>query len=313
MYRVGIDLGGMSIKVGIVDFDGKILIQKSADTNSEKGHLYVMEKMKEIIFELAEELSIKVDDIEYIGVGTPGTVDYENGIVISAYNLGFDNVNIRQILSVLTKRPVYVGNDADCVALAELYCGGGVSYDNILAITIGTGIGGGLIINRKPVSGSFNGGGEFGHMVISVNGRPCSCGRLGCFEAYSASSSLTKEIKRVASENKDSILVKLVGGDIEKLNPKILFEAKDRGCEVAISILDEYNLYLAEALANFINMFEPQIILVGGGISKQGENLLKDVRKLTLEKCFDKNSKVKIETAHHFNDAGIIGASFLGK
>ncbi len=313
MYRIGIDLGGMTIKAGIVDADGKILLQTNVDTNSEKGHLHVINLMKELTFELLEKTSLSVNDIEYIGVGTPGTVDCDNGIVVSAYNLGFSNVNIRKILSELTNINVYVGNDADCAALAELYCGSGVGYNNIIAITIGTGIGGGLIVDRKSVSGAYNGGGEFGHMVISVNGRPCSCGRLGCFEAYCAASSLTKVIKQKASENTNSILYNLVDGDIEKLNPKVLFVAKEKNCPVALEILDEYNLYLSESLANLINMFEPEIILIGGGISKQGENLLKDVRKLTFEKCFNKNSKVKIETAFHFNDAGIIGASFLGK
>ncbi len=312
MYRIGVDLGGMTIKAGIVNEKGEILISNSIPTDSERGSDSVLERMSDLCFHLVEKFNIKMEDIVSIGVGTPGTVNSNEGIVIVNFNLGFNNVELTKFISEKTGRPCFVENDANCAGLAEYYVGNAKGYSNLLTITIGTGIGGAYITDGKCLSGSFFGGGELGHMVVAVNGRPCTCGRKGCFEAYSSARELTTEMKRVGKENMSSTLVKMVDGDIEKLNPRVLFDALEKDCPVAKGIFDEYLLYFAEALGNFITIFEPEIILIGGGLSKQGEKLLGKLRPLVYERCFGQKSVVKIETTKFFNDAGIIGAAFIG-
>lgn len=313
MYRIGVDLGGMTIKAGIVDDKGTIVISKSVPTDSHLGVDNVLDSIVKLTFDLVEEYGISIDEIESIGVGTPGTVDTKKGIVLVNYNLGFENVNITKIISEKTGKPCFVENDANAAGIAEYHVGSGRNFKNIITITIGTGIGGSYISNGECLAGSYFNGGEFGHMVISVNGRPCTCGRNGCFESYCSARELTTEIKRVAKLNTDSILVELVNGEIDELNPKVMFEALEKGCIVAKQVFDEYILYFAEAIANFICVFEPEIVLIGGGLSKQGEKLLAPLRPLVYKRCFGGSDKVKIETTKFLNDAGIIGASFLGK
>lgn len=313
MYRVGIDLGGMTIKCGIVDYNGKIYAQKNIPTESEKGSEHVIQNMKNLILELINEFNITIDDIKSIGIGSPGTIDIKQGILIHSYNLNFDNVHICKSLSQKLQKPVYLENDANCASICEFYAGAAKDYNTALVITLGTGVGGGYIKNGKCQSGAFFNGGELGHMVLSVNGRQCTCGRRGCLEAYCSATSLIAQSVKYATTFKESILNKIVQGDLNKLNPKVLFEAKDQGCQYAVQIINEFNLYLSEGIANYINILEPEIVLLGGGISKQGEKLLSDIRPLVYKKCYNKNSKVKINIAKHFNDAGIIGASFLGQ
>ncbi len=313
MYRIGVDLGGMTIKAGVVDTAGNIMYKESCDTGAERENSEILKSMAELILSVIKNANLTLEDIDSVGVGSPGTVDVEKGIVLSAYNLGFENVEIKKTIEEYTKLPVFVENDANCASIAEYYAGNGKGYKSVFLVTIGTGVGGGLAKDGKCDSGAFFSGGEFGHMVIRTGGNPCTCGRLGCFESHCSATALIKELKIRGKENRDSILVRLVDGDVDKLDPKVLFEALEKGCELSKEIFAEYCEYFSDALANFINIFEPEIILIGGGISKQGENLLRDIREKTMKKTFNKNSKVKIETAKFFNEAGIIGASFLTK
>ncbi len=313
MYRVGVDLGGMTIKAGIVDAAGNIIYKDSCDTLAERENSEILKSMGDLVLSLIEKSDISVNEIESVGVGSPGTVDPDTGVILSAYNLGFENVGIKEALEKQLKLPVYVENDANCAAIAEYFAGNGKGYNSVFLVTVGTGIGGGLVKDGKCDSGAFFSGGEFGHMVIRTKGNPCTCGRLGCFESHNSATALIKELKARGCENMDSILMSLVDGDIEKLSPKVLFEAIEKDCSLSKDIFREYCEYFSDALANYINIFEPEIILIGGGISKQGENFLKDIREMTYKKTFNKKSKVKIETAKFFNDAGIIGASFVTK
>ncbi len=312
MYNIGVDLGGTTIKAGIVNTDGEILLKKSVETLSERDNNEILQSIADLVLHLISEAKLSKSDINYVGIGTPGSVDIDNGIVINAYNLGFSNLKIRQILSSMLEMQIYVENDANCACYAEYYAGEAKGYNSALLLTIGTGIGGGLIIDGKSVNGSFFGGGEFGHMVINSGGEQCSCGRKGCLETYCSSKNLTDICIEKAKNDINSVLYKLSDGDVNSITPKTLFKAKDEDCSLALEILEEYNQHLSDGIANFINIFEPEIVLIGGGISIQGEKLLKEVRQLTHEKCFNKNSKVVIKIAKHFNDAGIIGASFIG-
>lgn len=313
MYQIGIDLGGMTIKGGIVSDNGDIIAEKSVPTLAERENDEIIKSIANLVLDLIDENNLTKDDIKSVGIGTPGIVNAKEGIVIKAYNLGFDNVNLGKSLTDMLGIDVFVENDANVAGFGEYVMGSAKGYKNVVMLTIGTGLGSCIIINENIISGSFNGGGELGHMVIHAGGKSCSCGRNGCFEAYGSASALISLMREVVKENTDSLLYKMVDGDLEKLNPIILFEAKNKGDECAIKILDEYNSYFAEGLANIINTLEPEVIVIGGGMSKQDENLLADIRKLTYEKCFGKRSDTKIVSAKLFNRAGIIGASFLGK
>lgn len=311
MYQIGVDLGGMTIKAGIVTDEGEILFEQCVDTKPERENIEIMKSIRDLVLDLLKTSNIDKSEIRSVGIGTPGTIDFENGIVVEAYNLGFTNLNMREILTEMLDLPIFVENDANCAAYGEFYIGSAKGNKSICMLTIGTGLGSGLILNGKAVNGSFNCGGEIGHMVLTVGGNPCTCGRNGCFEAYCSATALIKATKEIAEKNHDSLLYKKVNGDIDKLTPIILFDAKREGDKSAIEVIDKFNLYFAEAIANIINAVEPEVIVIGGGVSRQGEYLLEDIRKLTYEKCFSKASKTKIITATLFNDAGIIGASFL--
>lgn len=313
MYQIGVDLGGTTIKAGIVNDDGKILLEKYTDTNATRDNVEIMGSVRDLINSLLDELNIDKKDIKRVGIGTPGTIDFENGIVMSAFNLGFENFKMRDILSEMVELPVFVENDANCAAYGEFYVGAAKECKSACMLTIGTGLGGGLILEGKAVSGSYNSGGEIGHMVLSVGGRPCTCGRQGCFEAYCSATALIKQSRIMANDNHESLLYKLVDGNIDNITPITLFQAKDAGDREATKVFDEFCLYLAEGITNIINMVEPEKIVIGGGVSKQGENLLKYVRPLVEERCFGKKCKTEIVTAELLNQAGIIGASFLGR
>ena len=209
--------------------------------------------------------------------------------------------------------PVYVGNDADCAALGEVTSGIAKGCNNAIILTLGTGVGGGLIINGKIFSGSFPGGGELGHQVIIKGGRRCTCGRDGCLEAYASATGLITDAKEAAIANPDSILNKLVDGDISQMNAKIPFDAAQQGDAVGQKVIDGYMSYLATGIANLINIFKPEMIVLGGGVAKQKENLIKPLLEMVKKEVYSGDFRTKIDVALLGNDAGIIGAAMLGK
>ena len=258
MY-IGIDLGGTNIAVGLVDKEGKVVAKKSIPTSATRPVSDIIADMANLALEVTAENGLKKEDIEYVGIGAPGTVDNANGRIVYANNIVFKDTPVAEIFRKTWDIPVYLGNDADCAALGEAHAGAAHGCNNAIMITLGTGLGGGIIINKKIYSGFNSAGGEIGHMVIVRDGKACTCGRRGCWETYSSATGLIRMIAEamLADHERKSILWQMVEGDIDKVSGKSAFRAADEGDELAKSILKDYFEYLACGIANIINITSP--------------------------------------------------------
>ncbi|QUI25058.1 ROK family protein [Vallitalea pronyensis] len=316
MYNIGIDLGGTNIAAAIVAEDGTIIRKGSTPTMNERQQEAIIKDMAMLAIKLVEdEAGISMDDIHSIGVGSPGTPDPVNGMIVYANNLNFHNTPIRDEMQKYINKPIFVGNDANVAALGEYECGSGSSYNDLVAITLGTGVGSGVIINGTIIDGSFYGGAELGHVSINFNGIVCTCGRKGCWEQYSSASALIRDAKEAAKNNPESKLNELVHGDLTKMNAKIPFDAAQAGDKTAQEVISQYIKHLAVGLVNVINIFQPEVIVLGGGVSAQGDNLIQPLHKEIINEIYggEKAFKTKIQVAELGNDAGIIGAAMLYK
>ncbi len=316
MYYLGIDLGGMSIKAGVCDDNGNILVKDTCVTVRDEDGDRIINDMAALCLKVIADAGLKVEDIEYAGIASPGSADSEKGVIIYAATLPFLNYPIAEKLAERTGiKKIYIDNDANAAAKGEATYGAAKGYKDSLFVTIGTGVGGGIIIDGKIYSGFNFSGAELGHMVIVKDGDECPCGRKGCMESYASATGLIKITKRIMMENKDSAMWKICEGDIEKANGKTCFDGMLEGDKAAKAVFDEYIGYLACGLINFINIFQPEVLSIGGGISKQGEVLLAPIREIVDREQYSRYSDKKtiIKAAALGNDAGIIGAASLGK
>ncbi|MBQ3230367.1 MAG: ROK family protein [Clostridia bacterium] len=316
MYYLGIDLGGMSIKAGVCDDNGNILVKDTCVTVRTEDGDRILNDMAALCLKVIADAGLKVEDIEYAGIASPGSADCERGVIIYAATLPFLNYPIAEKLSEKTGiKKVYVENDANAAAKGEATFGAAKGYKNSLFITIGTGVGGGIIIDGKVYSGFNFSGAELGHIVIVKDGDECPCGRKGCLESYASASGLIKLTKKRMLADKETLMWNIVDGDIEKVNGKTSFDAMREGDVAAKEVIDEYISYLACGVVNFINIFQPEVLSIGGGISKEGETLLGPIREIVSREQYsrysDKQTVLKIAALG--NDAGIIGAASLGK
>lgn len=316
MYYLGIDLGGTNIAVGIVDENDQIIARASAKTQPESAE-QVADAMAETTCAALKSAGLTLNDVPWIGVGAPGTVNRATGIIEYANNLPFRNTPMVQMLSDrLEGKQIIMENDANAAAYGEYMAGALKGARNAIAITLGTGVGGGVIIEGKIFSGSNFAGAELGHTTIVVGGRPCTCGRHGCWETYASATGLIKTTKEYMQDApKDSPLWTLVEGDIERVNGRTAFDAMRKGDPIGQKIVDEYIHYLSEGIVNMINIFQPDILCIGGGISNERETLLAPVRAFVERQQYAMNSakKTVVCRAELGNDAGIIGAALLGK
>jgi glucokinase len=310
MYYLGVDLGGTNVAAGIVDETGKFLIKESIPTRGNRKQEEIVKDIAALCKKLISASGVKPG---YIGIGSPGTCDTVNGVVVYANNLNFKNVPIRQMMNRYIDLPIYLGNDANCAAIGESMVGVGRGYSSSLFITLGTGVGGGIILNNQLVTGSFFNGGELGHTVIKFDGEKCSCGRYGCLEAYASATALIRETKIAAVKNQNSLINELSNNDITSITAKTAFDAMKKNDITATNVVNEYIKHLAIGLVNFVNIFEPEIIIIGGGVSAQGNFLIEPLKKLVSQESYGESLKTKIEIALLGNDAGIIGAAFLNK
>ena len=316
MYYLGIDLGGMSIKAGVCDDNGKILYKDTCVTVRNEDGDRIINDMAELCFRVINEAGLTVNEIEYAGVASPGSADSEKGTIIYASTLPFLNYPICAKLSEKTGiKKVYVENDANAAAKGEATYGAAKGYKDSLFVTIGTGVGGGIIIDGKIYTGFNFSGAELGHMVIVKDGEACSCGRNGCMECYASATGLIKLTKEKMLVNKDSVMWEFCAGDIDKVNGKTAFDALRTGDKVGTAVVNEYIEYLACGIVNFINIFQPEVLSIGGGICKEGETLLAPIREIVAKEQYSRHSDKQtiIKTAELGNDAGIIGAASLGK
>jgi len=308
MYTIGIDLGGTNIAVGIVDETYKIVKKGSVPTGADREALCILDDMAALCNSVVEEAGIGWDDIESVGIATPGTANSETGCVEYANNLPFLHFPIADLLSErIPCKSVYIENDANAAAWGEAVAGAAKGTDSSVFITLGTGVGGGVVTGGKVYAGFNFAGAELGHMVISVGGRPCSCGRKGCWEAYSSATGLIKMTKEKMHERAESKMWAITGGSIANVNGMTAFKAAREGDKAGQEVVDMYVDYLACGLTNILNIFRPQILSIGGGISNERDNLLNALLKRLG------NTSTEIKIAELGNDAGIIGSALLGK
>lgn len=316
MYYLGIDLGGTNIAVGIVDENFNIVIKDKVPTGAGRDADLVIDDMAKLAKELCEKSGISFDEIAYAGIAAPGTVDPANGEVKYANNIKMFHYPIAAKLTErIPVKKVYLENDANAAALAEAKAGAGKGYNNVVLITLGTGLGGGIVLNGKIYTGFNYAGAELGHMAIEYGGKPCTCGRCGCWEAYSSATGLINMTIEKLNETKDTEMWDLIGGDIENVSGRTAFKAARNGDRAGIEVVDSYIKYLAYGMTNIVNIFQPEIFAVGGGVCNEGDYLIEPLKKLVDEWQYGTSShddKTVICKATLGNDAGIIGAAVLG-
>lgn len=312
MYSIGIDLGGTNTALGIVE-NGKVISSLTVITKEARDEDTLCQNIFDAVNMLLKESKIGLNEIESIGIGMPGAVERKTGKLIFAPNLSVKSGDICRTLSKISGKKVFGENDANVYALGEYIVGSGKSSDSFVCITLGTGIGAGIILNGKIYSGLGGAAGELGHTVIKSGGRKCNCGKKGCFEAYASVSALINDTKAAMRKDKASLLWQICGGDIKAVSGKTVFKAAKKGDKTAMAVLDCYFDYLAEGTANIINLIRPQILCIGGGLANEGEALLNPLKKRLESMIFSYKELEKplITTSKLKENAAIIGAAQL--
>ncbi len=320
MYYIGVDLGGTNIAIGIVNEEFEIVKKGSVPTKPERGNDPIIEDMAALAKKLVAECGLTMDDIEYAGVATPGTANSDTGVVEYSNNIKFVKYPLAEKLSALLDgKPVYIENDANAAAKAEAMAGVAKGAQFAVMITLGTGLGGGIVLDGKVYSGFNFAGAELGHTVIEKDGRQCTCGRKGCWETYSSATGLvniTKDrILDARAAGRKTAMDEMIGGDLDKVSARTAFTAMKAGDEVAAEVVDEYITYLAIGVANVINVFQPNVLCIGGGVCNEGEYLTKPLIEKVFSETYSREGtpQTQIKIAKLGNDAGIIGAAVLGK
>ena len=314
MYTIGIDLGGTNIAAGLVDESYKIVRKASVETKAKREADEIVKDMAALCKRLCDEQGVSVDEIENVGIATPGTADRDNGVVNYANNLPFLYYPIADKLKqFFPVKSVTIANDADAAAYGEVVAGAGKGVKDFIMVTLGTGVGGGIVVNGQLYSGSTFAGGELGHMVIVHDGVQCSCGRKGCWEAYSSATALIRMTKEKMQACPDSAMWAYVDGDLDKVNGRTAFDCMRKGDAAAKEVVDTYISYLATGTANILNIFQPSVMAFGGGVANEKDNLINPLNELVSKEiyCRKEEDRTKLKSAVLGNDAGIIGAAAL--
>ncbi|MDD2434043.1 MAG: ROK family protein [Bacilli bacterium] len=313
MISLGVDIGGTSIKGASINEDGQIIARFSLPIIAKETGKETLEKLGEKILSFINENNIQKKEILGLGVGCPGAINSEKGVIDYSNNLSWSNVPLKEILEKATNLKVKVINDANAAALGEAIFGAGKEASSVILLTLGTGVGGGIIINGQVYEGNEGKGAELGHTVIEIDGRLCTCGRRGCLEAYASATALISDTKEMLEKNRDSLMWILVHDNINEVNGATPFNGKLKGDKYAEEIIDSYIKYLGEGVLNFCNIFRPETVVLSGGIAQQGKDLLDPL----IDYCekrdygFKGTPKVKITTAQLGYDSGIFGAASL--
>lgn len=309
-YYVGIDLGGTFIKGGIVDNNGNILCDDKTPTETEKGDKKVAENIANLALKLIQQANLNVEQIVGLGMGCPGMIDSKTGEVIFSNNLAWEHFFVADEVAKLTNLKVKIANDANVAALGEVKFGVAKDYSSAVMITLGTGVGGGVVIDGQLMEGNKSAGAELGHSVIVYGGEQCTCGRKGCMEAYASATALIRDTKRAMEKHKDSKMWQI--GGLDKVTGQTAFDFKDTD-SYAKEVVENYISYLACGLTNFANVFRPEVILLGGGVCGEGDNLVLPLQEKLNKEIFagDKGPSVPILIASLGNKAGLLGAAAL--
>ncbi|MBE5734600.1 MAG: ROK family protein [Clostridiales bacterium] len=313
MYAIGVDIGGMSIKVGLVSSEGKIVEQNRVKTAKTAD-----ECIKNIVNQINDLLlnhKLTIDDLSGIGIGCPGAVTSETGVVDFLPNLGWEKVKLVDELKKDFNTNIKISNDANVATLAEVIYGCAKDYNDCVMFTLGTGVGGGIVIDKKLVEGGYSRGAELGHTTLIFGGEPCSCGRSGCVECYCSATALIRQTKTAMLNDRNSKMWEYAKGDLANVDGKTAFECSKLGDNTANLVVENYVAYLSESIINMLNVFRPQAFIIGGGISAQGEYLLDKIKAYCekFEYGYKNAPKTDILIASLGNDAGIIGAAALVK
>lgn len=309
--RIGIDLGGTNTVVSLCQEDGKMLCKKGLPTRTGQPE-QMKEDMKTLALALCQEQGIAPDAVTQIGIGVPGTFEKETATLVFGTNLGMNNVCFAQVFAPEFACPVKLDNDANCAALGEVIAGAGTGCQNAVMVTLGTGVGGGIVIDGKVYSGCNDVAGEIGHMVVAVDGLPCNCGRKGCLEAYASATGMIRLATMALEKGGESLLREKMQANDGKLTAKMVCDARDEGDALAAEVFDEYCKYLASGLTSLVNILQPEKMIIGGGVAGYGEKLLQPLREIVERDSFHGIGKnTQIVQAVLGNDAGMIGAAML--
>ena len=311
MY-IGIDLGGTNIAAGIVREDGKIVVQSSVPTLSQRPTDEIVKDMVFLSKQLIKDAELELNDIEAVGIGCPGTINFETGEVIYSNKIKMEHYMLAKEFQKYLNLPVKIDNDANCAAMGE-YIVSGNNVPIFMFITLGTGVGSGLILNGKVFRGFNGAASEAGHITLVSGGEPCTCGKRGCWETYASVTALIRQTKVAMEKNPESLMHEIAKAE-GKISGRTSFDAAKQGDKAAQAVVKQYAQYVADGIVSVENVLQPDIISVGGGISREGEYLLQPVCEYAAANGFNKfMPKTKIVTAQSFNDAGIIGAAMIAK
>ena len=314
MKYIGVDVGGTSVKAGVVDESGHILVKGSTPTLAKRSYEWVVQDIADLCLRVARQAEVPLEEIEAIGVGVPGMCDMKTGIIPFCTNLGWHDVPFVSELRKHIDKPVWVENDATVAGYAESIAGVSAGTQSSVFITLGTGVGGGILINGRPYSGAHGVGSEIGHMILKMDGEPCTCGNYGCFERYASATAIIREAQRALKSHPESLITEACGGDPDSINAKIVIDCAKAGDATATEVFSEYVRALALGIVTLINAIDPEVIVLGGGVSVAGDFLLEAVREAVKPHVFYKGLPyADIRLAKLGADAGIIGAALLGR
>ena len=314
MLYIGIDVGGTTAKAGVVDEAGQILYKSSCKTGIERDFENIAADMAELCRHIVRESGHEMAEVAAVGVGIPGEQSPKTGLVAFCNNLGWVDVPLMQRLRDALGLPVYVDNDANVAALAESAFGASRDVKSSILITLGTGVGGGIVRDQRIHTGAHGVGGEIGHMVVVVDGEPCNCGHRGCWEKYASATAIIRMGRALMEEKPDCALARQMGGDAANLNAKAVLDLAKAGDADCAGIFETYVKYLCVGLANLINIYDPDMLVLGGGVAHAGDFLLDAVRAALGDYVYcPALSWARVELARMGNDAGIIGAAMLGR
>lgn len=312
MYYLGVDLGGTNIACAVVTAEGHILGKASIPTALPDSPEAIAGRIAHCCTLAAETAGCTIASIGSVGIGTPGIANRDSGVVEYSCNLDFHNVPLAHMIEALLGKPVYLENDANAAALGEYAAGCGKGAHSLVAITLGTGVGGGVVLEGKLLTGFNFAGGEIGHFVMYHDGEPCGCGRRGCFETYCSATALIRQTRRAMEAHPESRLWQCAPA-LEQVDGRTAFDAMALGDDTAKAVVEQFQRYLADGLTSIVNIFQPEVLCVGGGICNQGEILLKPVREILDREDYARDClrRTRLVRAKLGNDAGIIGAALL--
>lgn len=312
MIRIGVDVGGTGIQIGVVDKEYHIIQESSIPTRTDIPFEEQVKHIADCIVSTVQAAGLNEDDIESVGIGIPGIASAKTGEIIKCTNMGWYHVPFRDVFNRYLNKPVHIDNDANVAALAESVAGISAGTSSSVFITIGTGIGSGIIINERIWSGAHHIGAELGHVIFDLDGVPCTCGNHGCLERYCSATALIRMAREAVAEQPDSLILRSVNMDPSRIEAKTVFDAARQGDTLAVSVYNRYTDYLAQAIASVVNLLDPEVIVLGGGVSKAGHFLLDPLtQKYKQYIVFNDQPLPPVKIAVLGPEAGIIGAAML--